>query len=86
MEIVFAQDEPQRLHGKKISATRITQNVSPPSRFLDLVTAASRHGRTAAGVDRNSIGVTERGRQTRVAIAAGNNFRSRPDFRAKARE
>ena len=86
MQIVFAQNQPQRLDNEKITAAGVAQNVSPASRLLDLIAAASGHGRAAAGIHGNSIGVTKRSGETGIAIAAGNDFRRRPNLRAKSRE
>ena len=36
MQIVFAQNQPQRLDGKRITAAGVAQNVSPAAGFLDL--------------------------------------------------
>ena len=41
MQIVFAQDQTERLDGKKIAAAGIAQNVTPPAGWLDPVTATA---------------------------------------------
>ena len=41
MQIVFAQNQAERLHGKKITAAGVAQNVAPSARSLDPVAAAS---------------------------------------------
>ena len=40
MQIVFAQDQAERLHGKRITAAGVAQNMSPSAGSLDPVAAA----------------------------------------------
>src|ERR1043166_10001850 len=74
MQIVFAQEQAERLHGKKITAASIAQDVSPPTRSLDSVAAASGHRGTASGVDHDAVSMIESGCQARVAVAARHDF------------
>ena len=83
MQIVFAQNETERLDGKKIAAPGIAQDVAPAARLFDPVTTTTGHGSTSAGVHRDPIAPAQCGRETRIPIAPRNNFRARPDFSAK---
>ena len=47
VQIVFAQNQSQRLNDQKIGAARITEDMSPSSRLLDLPVASAGNGRTA---------------------------------------
>jgi hypothetical protein len=83
MQIVFAQDETERLHRKKIAPSRIAQNMSPTSSFLDPVATTAGNGRTGSRVHDNSIAVSQGRRQTGIPVAPRNDFRVRPNFRAE---
>src|SRR5947207_2348854 len=80
MEIVFAQDQTERLDDQKIGAAGVSKNMAPATRLLNLSVPPSGNGRTAAGVDNNAIGVTKRSRHSGITIAAGHNFDVRPEF------
>src|SRR5262245_36322675 len=80
MHIVFAENQAERLNGKKIAAAGVTQNMAPAASSLDPVAAPSRHRRSASSVNDNPVTVIERSRQTRIAVAAGHYFRVRPDL------
>src|SRR5262249_53144469 len=47
---------------------------------LDPAAAPSRDRRSASSVNDNAVTVIERSCQTRIAVAASDNFRSRPDL------
>ena len=83
MQIVFAQDESQRLKRKEVAAAGIAQDVPPPSRLFHPsprrpVTEAPLPAFTAIPSP-----CPKRSRETRIAIAPGDNFRARPNLSAK---
>src|SRR5438876_12377831 len=80
MQIVFAQEQAERLDGKKITAAGIAQDVPPPARSLDPVAAASSYRGTASGVDDDAVTMIERRCQPGVAITACDNFGVWPDL------
>src|SRR5438094_4486606 len=82
MQIVFAQNQAERLHTEKISAAGIAQNVAPSAGSLDVVAASPSHRRSAAGVNDNAVAVLERCGQTRITVAAGDDFGIGPDIEA----
>ncbi len=86
MQIVFAQNEAQRLNGEEISAAGIAQNMPPPSRVLDLVAATSGNGGAASSIHNNPITMPKRGSDAGITIASGSDLRARPDLRAKIQE
>ena len=86
VQIVFAQDQAQRLDGKKITAAGIAQNVSPATGSLDSVASPASHRRTTSGVDDNAVSMVEGRREAGIAIAARHNFRIWPNFSANEGE
>src|SRR5689334_5489531 len=54
--------------------------MSPPASFLNAVAATAGNGRAAAGVDDYAFTMTERGRHSRIPVAAGNNECGRPNL------
>ena len=60
--------------------------MAPSSGVLKLIATTSSNRRAAAGVDHNPLAMTERRGQARVAVAPGDNFRTRPNFRAQLRK
>ena len=78
-QIVFMQDQAQRLHGKKITAAGIAQNVSPPTGSLDSVTAASSDRGPASSIDDNTVPMVESRSQTRVTVATSHDLRVWPN-------
>ena len=86
VQIVFAQDQAQRLNGEKITAAGIAQNVSPPTRSLDSIISPTSHRRTTSGIDDNAVSMVEGRRQAGITIAARHNFRIWPNVSANERE
>ena len=86
MQIVFAQNQAERLDTEKISAAGIAQNVAPSAGSLDVVAASPSHRRSAAGVNDNAVAVLERCGQTRITVAAGDDFGIGPDIEANFSE
>ena len=60
VQIVFAQNQAERLQAEKITATGVAQNVSPTTGIFDPLVPTTGNGRAASGVYNNSIAVTER--------------------------
>src|SRR5205085_9555347 len=83
MQIVFAQDETKRLHGKKITAACVTEDMAPSAGFLDVIAAPARDRCTGAGVDHNPVAAAKTGGEAGLAIASGDDFRLRPNLRAQ---
>src|SRR5437899_9539435 len=82
LQIVFAQNQAERLDTEKISAAGIAQNVAPAAGSLDVLAASPSLRRSAAGVNDNAVAVLERCGQTRITVAAGDDFRVGPDIEA----
>src|SRR5438552_1578024 len=82
MQIVFAQNQAERLDTEKISAACIAQNVAPSAGSLDVLAASPSHRRSAAGVNDNAVAVLQRCGQTGITVAAGDDFRIGPDTEA----
>ena len=80
MQIVFAQNQAECLDGKKISAAGVAQNMAPSAGSLGAVAAPASHRRSATRVNDNTVAVIERCGQTGITIAAGDDFRIRPDI------
>jgi len=83
MQIVFAQNETERLDGKEITAPGIAQDVAPAARFFDPFAATTGYGSAGAGVHRDPIAAAQSGRETGIPIAPRNDFRARPDLSAE---
>ena len=86
MQIVFAQNETQRLNNEKIAAARVSKHVSPTAGLLDLIAASPSYRRAAAGIDDDPLAASERRGQTGIAIVSGNDFRGPPNFAAETGE
>src|SRR5205823_3416361 len=86
MQIVFPQNETQRLNNEKIAATRVSKNVSPTAGLLDPVAAPPRDRRTAPCIDNDSLAASKRRGEAGIAIVSGDDFRGWPNFSAKMRE
>jgi hypothetical protein len=86
MQIVFAQNQAERLDGKEIPAAGVTQNVAPSAGSLDPVAAAAGYRRSTSGVDDDAIAMIERRREARITVAARHDFRVRPDLKADSRQ
>jgi hypothetical protein len=82
MQIVFAQNQAERLHGKRITAAGVAQNVAPSAGSLDPVAAAPGYRRSTSGVDDDSITMIKCRREAGFAVAARHDFRFRPDLEA----
>ena len=80
MHVVFAQNEAQGLNGNEVTSAGVAEDMSPTTRFFDVIAAAAGNGRTASGVDNDAIVLAKCSGQTRIAIAAGDDFRVRPNF------
>src|SRR5438876_1801714 len=78
MQIVLAQDQAERLDGKKIAAASIAQNVPPSARSLDSVATAPGNRGTTSGVDDDAVSMVEGGCKARVTVAARCDLRVRP--------
>jgi hypothetical protein len=83
MQIVFAQNETERLDGKEITAPGIAQDVAPAARLFDPFTPTTSHGSAGAGVHRDPIAVAQGGRETGIPIAPRDDFRARPNLSAE---
>src|SRR3954453_19258619 len=57
--------------------------MSPAAGVLEFAVAAPGYERAAPGIHHNSIAVSKCSRDSGVAIAASDNLRLRPDFRAQ---
>lgn len=86
VQIVFAQDQAERLKGQKITAAGIAQNVSPPTRSLDSVASPTSDRRTTSRVYGNAVSMVEGRREAGITIAARHNFRISPNVSANERE
>ena len=64
VQIVFAQNQTERLHGKKVAATSIAQDVSPTPGFLDSFVTATGDRRACAGINHDAVAMSERGGQS----------------------
>ena len=82
MQIVFAQDEPERLNGERITAAGVTQDVPPASSPLDVVAAPSSHRRPTSRIDDNAISMLKRRRQTGLTVTASDDSRFWPNPKA----
>jgi hypothetical protein len=82
VQIVFAQDQAERLNGQKITAAGIAQNVSPPTRSLDSVASPASHRRTTSRVYGNAVSMVEGRREAGITIAARHDFRIWPNVSA----
>jgi hypothetical protein len=83
VQIVFAQNETQRLDGKEITAPGIAEDVAPAARLFDSFTATTGHRSAGAGVHHDPVAAAQGGRETGIPIAPRDNFRARPDFSAE---
>jgi hypothetical protein len=83
MQIVFAQNETERLDRKEITASRITQDVAPAACLFDPFTATTGHRRAGPGIHRDSIAAAQGGRKTGIPIAPRDNSGARPNLKAK---
>jgi hypothetical protein len=86
VQIVFAQDQAQRLNGEKIPAAGVAQNVSPATCSLDPITSPASHRRATSGIDDNTVSMIEGCSQTGIPIAAGHDFCVWPNVTAKESE
>ena len=59
MQIVFTQDQAQRSNGKKITAARVAENMSPPARVLNPVATTPGYRRATSRVDHNPVAMFE---------------------------
>src|ERR1700704_825544 len=80
IQVVFAQNQTESLHRKEVGPAGISKDVPPPTGFFDAITTASGYGRAAAGIDYDAFTVAERCRHSGIAITAGDDFRTRPNF------
>jgi hypothetical protein len=85
-EVVFTQNETQRLDNEKIAASRVSKNVSPTSGFLDPIAASPSDRGAASGIDDDPLAASKRCCQAGIAIVSSDDFRGRPNFSAKTRE
>src|SRR5450631_3159891 len=83
MQIVFAQNETERLDGQEITASGIAQDMAPAARFFDPLTATTGYRSAGAGVHRDPIAVAEGGCKTGIPIAPRDNFCARPNLSAE---
>jgi hypothetical protein len=82
MQIVFAQDQSERLNGERITAAGVTQDVPPASSSLDVVTAPSSHRRPTSRIDNDAISMVKRRRQTGLTVTASDDSRFWPNPQA----
>ena len=82
MQIVFAQNQAERLYGKRITAAGVAQNVAPSAGSLDPVATAAGYRRSTSGVDDDAIAMIERRCEAGITVAARHDFRVRPDLEA----
>src|SRR5205814_7669296 len=82
MQIVFAQNQAERLYGKRITAAGVAQNVAPSAGSLDPVATAAGYRRSTSGVDDDAIAMIERRCEAGITVAARHDFRFRPDLEA----
>ena len=59
VQIVFAQNQAERLQAEKITATGVAQNVPPTTGIFDPFVPTTGNGRAASGVHNNSVAVTK---------------------------
>ncbi len=85
-QIVFAQNQTQRLNNEKIPAARVSKNVSPTAGLLDPVATSPSDGRAAPGIDDDSLAASKRRGQAGIAIVSSDDFCGRPNFSAKTGE
>jgi hypothetical protein len=85
-QIIFAQDQAQRLNGEEKTAAGIAQDVSPPTGPLDSVASSASHRRTTSSIDDNAVSIVQGRRQAGITIAARHNFRIWPNVSANERE
>src|SRR5438874_10612656 len=86
VQIVFMQEEAQRLNGKKITAACVAEDVSPTTRVLDFVTPSPRNRGATSSVDHYSVPISEGSRKARFTIAASEDSDLWPDFGAEDRK
>jgi len=85
-QIVFPQDKTQRLNDDKVTAAGVSEDVSPTAGLLDPVAASARNRRAAPGIDYNPLAASKRRGEPTIAIVSRDDFRCRPNFRAKTGE
>src|SRR4030095_14512098 len=80
MQIVFAQDQAERLHGKRITAAGVAQNVAPSAGSLDAIASRPAHGCPASSVYHNPVGMIESRGQPRLAVTGCDDLGVWPDL------
>ena len=83
VQIVFAQNETERLEGQKITAAGVAQNMAPSACLLSPFPPATRDRSARPGIDRDAIAFSQSGGEPGISIAPGHDFCGAPDFRAE---
>src|SRR5436305_1524237 len=86
MQIVFPQNQPERLKTEKITAAGIAQDVSPAAGIFDPLIPATGDRGTASRIHNDAIAMAQGRGQTGIAIAADDHFCLRPNLGAKPRK